>query len=105
MSDVAQILSQIEHGDPSAAEQWLPLVYEHLKKLATAKMADERTSRPATSRFNTGINSPMGLDTRIQHAKLFAYATGIAYAWCSAEYAPITNRENRWIEADGPGTT
>ena len=42
MSDVAQILSQIEHGDPSAAEQWLPLVYEHLKKLATAKMADER---------------------------------------------------------------
>ena len=31
MSDVTQILSQIESGDPSAAEQLLPLVYEELR--------------------------------------------------------------------------
>jgi RNA polymerase sigma factor (TIGR02999 family) len=41
MSDVTQILSQIESGDPSAAEQLLPLVYEELRKLAAAKMAQE----------------------------------------------------------------
>ncbi len=41
MADVTQILSQIEHGDPSAAEHLLPLVYKELRKLATAKMRQE----------------------------------------------------------------
>lgn len=40
--DVTRILSQIESGDPSAAEQLLPLVYDELRKLATAKLAHER---------------------------------------------------------------
>jgi len=34
MTDVTRILSQIESGDPSAAEQLLPLVYEELRQLA-----------------------------------------------------------------------
>src|SRR5262245_3561613 len=42
MSDVTRILSQIESGDPSAAEQLLPLVYEELRKLAAAKLAREK---------------------------------------------------------------
>lgn len=42
MTDVTQILGQIESGDPSAAEQLLPLVYEELRKLAAAKMASEQ---------------------------------------------------------------
>ena len=42
MADVTQILSQIESGDPSAAEQLLPLVYEELRQLAAAKLAQER---------------------------------------------------------------
>ena len=42
MSDVTQILSQIEQGDPSAAEQLLPLVYDELRKLAGAKLANEK---------------------------------------------------------------
>ncbi|REJ90098.1 MAG: RNA polymerase subunit sigma [Planctomycetota bacterium] len=41
MSDVTQILQQIESGDPSAAEQLLPLVYEELRKLAALRMAQE----------------------------------------------------------------
>ena len=41
MIDVTQILSQIESGDPSAAEKLLPLVYEELRRLATQKMAGE----------------------------------------------------------------
>ena len=42
MSDVTRILSAIEQGDPSAAEQLLPLVYEELRKLAASKMAQEK---------------------------------------------------------------
>ena len=42
MSDVTRILSQIESGDPSAAEQLLPLVYDELRILAAAKLAQEK---------------------------------------------------------------
>src|SRR3954452_20523446 len=42
MSDVTRILSQIEQGDPQAAEQLLPLVYDELRRLAAAKLAHER---------------------------------------------------------------
>ena len=42
MTDVTLILSQIESGDPSAAEQLLPLVYEELRKLAAARLAQEK---------------------------------------------------------------
>jgi len=41
MSDVTQILGQIEEGDGQAAEKLLPLVYDELRKLAAAKMAKE----------------------------------------------------------------
>lgn len=42
MSDVTRILSQIESGDPAAAEQLLPLIYDELRKLAAQKMAQEK---------------------------------------------------------------
>ena len=42
MSDVTQILSRIESGDPAAAEKLLPLVYDELRKLAAAKLAQEK---------------------------------------------------------------
>jgi len=42
MSDVTRILSQIDAGDPKAAAQLLPLVYDELRKLAAAKLAHER---------------------------------------------------------------
>jgi RNA polymerase sigma factor (TIGR02999 family) len=41
MSDVTPILSAIEQGDPHAAEQLLPLVYDELRKLAGRKVAQE----------------------------------------------------------------
>jgi len=41
MSDVTRILQSMEQGDPQAAEQLLPLVYEELRRLAAAKMAHE----------------------------------------------------------------
>jgi RNA polymerase sigma factor (TIGR02999 family) len=42
MSDVTRILSQIEQGDPQAAEKLLPLVYDELRKLAAAKLEHEK---------------------------------------------------------------
>jgi RNA polymerase sigma factor (TIGR02999 family) len=42
MADVTPILSQIESGDPSTAEQLLPLVYDELRKLAAAKLTQEK---------------------------------------------------------------
>jgi len=42
MIDVTRILAQIESGDPTAAEQLLPLVYDELRKLAAAKLAQEK---------------------------------------------------------------
>src|SRR5262245_46355063 len=39
MNEVTRILSDIEHGDPHAAEQLLPLVYDELRKLAAERMA------------------------------------------------------------------
>jgi RNA polymerase sigma factor (TIGR02999 family) len=42
MSDVTPILSAIEAGDPHAAERLLPLVYDELRRLAAAKLAQEK---------------------------------------------------------------
>jgi RNA polymerase sigma factor (TIGR02999 family) len=42
MSDVTRILGSIEQGDPSAAEQLLPLVYDELRKLAARQLTNEK---------------------------------------------------------------
>jgi RNA polymerase sigma factor (TIGR02999 family) len=42
MADVTQILQDIEQGDPHAAEQLLPLVYDELRKLAAQRLANEK---------------------------------------------------------------
>ena len=42
MSDVTRILDQIQHGDPNASRELLPLVYDELRRLAAQKLAQER---------------------------------------------------------------
>lgn len=42
MNDVTHILSAIEHGDPHAAEELLPMVYDELRKLAAQRLAEEK---------------------------------------------------------------
>src|SRR2546425_3161088 len=42
MNDLTRILSAIDGGDPHAAEQLLPLVYDELRKLATERLAHEK---------------------------------------------------------------
>ena len=50
MTDVTQILSQIEKGDPRAAEQLLPLVYDELRRLAAKKLAQEKPGQTLDAR-------------------------------------------------------
>src|SRR5437763_1847447 len=45
MNDVTRILSDIEHGNPLAAEQLLRLVYDELRKLAAQRLAREKTGQ------------------------------------------------------------
>jgi RNA polymerase sigma factor (TIGR02999 family) len=45
VGDVTRILDRVEEGDPKAAQELLPLVYDELRKLAAAKMAQERAGQ------------------------------------------------------------
>ncbi len=45
MSEVTQLLSAIDRGDPKAAEELLPVVYEELRRLAAAKLAREASAQ------------------------------------------------------------
>src|SRR5215469_8190469 len=45
MSEVTHILSAIEQGDPHAAEQLLPLVYDKLRRLAAQRLAQEKAGQ------------------------------------------------------------
>jgi RNA polymerase sigma factor (TIGR02999 family) len=45
MNDVTRILSAVEQGDPHAADQLLPLVYEELRKLAAQNLAREKSDQ------------------------------------------------------------
>ena len=45
MSEITRILTAIEQGDPQAAEQLLPLVYDELRKLAAQKVAQEKSGQ------------------------------------------------------------
>ena len=51
MCDVTRILSEIEHGDPSGAEQLLPPVYQEPREITAAKLVHEKPGQtlPATA--------------------------------------------------------
>jgi hypothetical protein len=58
MSDVTHILSAIEQGDPRAAEQLLPLVYDELRNLAAYHLDHEW---PVGRRIDPGLKRPQPL--------------------------------------------
>src|SRR5262245_1451217 len=68
MSDVTLILSAIEQGDPSAAEQLLPLVYNELRKLAAQKLSQEKPGQTlqATALVHEAYLRLVDLD-KVQH--------------------------------------
>jgi RNA polymerase sigma factor (TIGR02999 family) len=72
ISNISRVLSAIEHGDPAAAGQLLPLVYEELRKLAAQKLArepSELTLQPTALVHEAyirliGVGQPEGWDGR-----------------------------------------
>jgi DNA-directed RNA polymerase specialized sigma24 family protein len=50
MIDVTQLLTQMESGDPEAAEKLLPLVYDELRRLASSLMAQEQPGQMLQAR-------------------------------------------------------
>src|SRR5258706_223057 len=79
MSEVTRILSAIEQGDPHAAQQLLPLVYDELRRLAAQKMAQEAPGQTlqATALVHdaAGGGSVRGLRPRL------AFREAAARAW------------------------
>ena len=98
MSDVTRILSAIEQGDPSAAEQLLPLVYNELRKLAAAKMAEERpghrqgarrrSNRVGPAQFCDGTG-PRDSDHRLLRSKQ-THRPGASGAVCHRLVPPVS---------------
>src|SRR5262249_8150233 len=64
MSEVTRILSAIEQGDPHAAEQLLPLVYDELRKLAAQKLVQAKPSQTfkATAMVHEAYLRLVGVD-------------------------------------------
>src|SRR6516162_4971464 len=71
MCEVMRLLSALEHGDPSAAEQLLPLVYDELRQLAASKLAQEQ---PGQTLQATAL---------VHEAYLRLVGTGPAQGWNS----------------------
>ncbi len=68
MSDVTRILGEIESGEPQAAEELLPLVYEELRKLAAERMTREKPgpTLQATALVHEAYLRPVGAE-KAQH--------------------------------------
>jgi RNA polymerase sigma factor (TIGR02999 family) len=68
MTEVTRILEQMNQGDPSAAEQLLPLLYDELRKLAAERMAQEKPGQTlqATALVHEAYLRLMGVD-KVQH--------------------------------------
>ena len=57
MSDVTRILSAVEQGDPHAAKQLLPLVYDELRRLAVRRLKQEKAGQ--TLQFRPAVPDPI----------------------------------------------
>jgi hypothetical protein len=64
MSEVTRILSAIEQGEAQAAEKLLPLVYEELRRLAAAKLANERPGQTLSA--TASISRRMDQEAKIR---------------------------------------
>lgn len=107
MSDVTQILQQIESGDPSAAEHLLPLVYEELRKLASARMAQESPDHTlqATALVHEAYVRLVGSDQSWHgRAHFFAAAANsmrqILVNWAHSRQAEKRGGRGRRVEMD-----
>jgi RNA polymerase sigma factor (TIGR02999 family) len=96
MSNVTQLLNAIEEGDPTAADQLLPLVYEELRKLASAKMAHQapgQTLQPTALVHEAYLRLTGGVRDQWQDRTHFFRAAAEAMGCLLIENA---RRKSRW---------
>jgi RNA polymerase sigma factor (TIGR02999 family) len=75
VADITSVLSALDHGDPRAASQLLPLVYDELRKLAALKMAQEKpgqTLQPTALVHEAYLRLVAGGDRSAPHEWRFA---------------------------------
>ena len=100
-SDVTRILSAIEQGDPSAAEQLLPLVYDELRRLAAQKLAHEKPGQTldATALVHEAylrlVNEPAGQASGFDSRGHFFAAAAEAMRRILVEHARARHRIKR----------
>jgi RNA polymerase sigma factor (TIGR02999 family) len=96
MSDVTRILSAIEQGDPHAAGQLLPLVYDELRRLAAAQMAREKPGQTldATALVHEAYLRLLG-DQHFDNRRHFFAAAAEAMRRILVESARRKNRQKR----------
>ena len=104
MSDVTQILEAIDHGDPHAASQLLPLVYGELRRLAAARMAGERPDHTldATSLVHEAYIRLVGGDNRStwEHRRQFFSAAAEAMRRVLIDHARANRTRKRGGDHD-----
>src|SRR5262249_41067304 len=100
MNEVTRILSAIEQGDPSGAEQLLPLVYDELRRLAAGKLAQENPGQTleATALVHEAYLRLVDVD-RARHWK----SRGHFYAAAAEAMRPILVDRARPKRAEKPG--
>jgi RNA polymerase sigma factor (TIGR02999 family) len=105
MSDVSRILALAEQGDPVAARELLPLVYGELRKLASARLADEKpghTLQPTALVHEAylrivGVGEPQPFNSR---GHFFAAAAAEAMRRILVESARRKQRQKRGGDRD-----
>jgi hypothetical protein len=101
MNDVSRILSEIGPHDPVAAERLLPLVYDELRKLAAARMANERADHTlgATALVHEAYLRPVG----DQHFGGWRIRAAREVVGCDGPRKPSRRQIDRWLSRSVQG--
>jgi RNA polymerase sigma factor (TIGR02999 family) len=98
MNDVTRILSAVEHGDPAAAAQLLPLVYDELRRLAARRLAREKPGQTlqATALVHEAylrlVDAGSARQWNSRGHFFAAAATSTAWGWSTAARATSRRR-------------
>jgi RNA polymerase sigma factor (TIGR02999 family) len=97
MNEVTQVLKQIEAGEPNAASRLMPLVYEELRKLATARLALERPDHTlqSTALVHEAYLRLVGTDENWQGRAHFFAAAATSMRQILVNWALAKNADKR----------
>src|SRR5262245_59303224 len=107
MSDVTQLLNAIDAGDPKAADQLLPLVYEELRRLAVVRMANEKagqTLQPTALVHEAWLKIAGDGQEHFANRRHFFQAAATAMQQILYRQCPAQTATQAWRQPDRRGT-